>query len=193
FTPVPERIERLHGLAYNLWWAWHPEALALFADIDPPLWEEIYHNPVRFLREIRQRQLDDICANPDYLARYDRVLAAFDAYMEPARTWFTEHHPNDQHTIAYFSAEFGLHESLPIYSGGLGILSGDHIKEASDMGVPFVAVGFIYPQGYFRQVIDANGWQEAVYEKINFADVPALPAVTPAGREVVVEVDLPGR
>ena len=193
YTPVPDRIERLLELAYNLWWAWHPEAQALFQDIEPSLWDEVYHNPVRFLREVRQAELEAAGKKADYVARYDEVLAALDAYMAPAKTWFTEHHPTEQGTIAYFSAEFGLHESLPIYSGGLGILSGDHAKEASDMALPLVCVGFIYPQGYFRQMIDANGWQEAVNEKINFADVPATPALTPDGREVVVEVDLPGR
>lgn len=193
YTPLPERLERLHELAYNLWWAWHPEARALYRDIDPPLWLEIYHNPVKFLREVRQRDLEAVSKDPAYLARYDAVMAAFDAYMAPTRTWWTDHHPTEQGTIAYFSAEFGLHESLPIYSGGLGVLSGDHTKEASDMGLPLVCVGFIYPQGYFRQMIDANGWQEAVYEKLNFADVPARPALTSEGREVVIEVDLPGR
>jgi starch phosphorylase len=193
FTPIPTRLSRLLELAYNLWWAWHPEAQDLFKDLDPTLWENIYHNPVKFLREVRQDRLEASAADAEYVARFDAVLAEFDAYMHPAATWFSTEHAADEKTIAYFSAEFGLHESLPIYSGGLGILSGDHCKEASDMGLPFVCVGFIYPQGYFRQMLDANGWQEAYYEKMNFADVPALPAMTPEGQEVVVSVDLPGR
>jgi len=193
FTPIPVRLTRLVELAYNLWWTWHPEAQSLFSDIEPALWESVYHNPVKFLREIRQRRLEELALDPAYTARFDAVLADLDAYLRPAQTWFSNEYVGDQKTIAYFSAEFGLHESLPIYSGGLGILSGDHTKEASDSGLPFVAVGFIYPQGYFRQQLDANGWQEAYYEKLNFADIPAMPALTPEGQEVVVGVDLPGR
>jgi starch phosphorylase len=194
FTPGPERLSRLRELAYNLWWTWHPEAQDLFRRIDPQLWELTYHNPVDFLRDVRQRRWESAALDAEYLQRYDSVMQAFDAYMNAPSTWFTQHHPHAGDTrIAYFSAEFGLHESLPIYSGGLGILSGDHVKEASDMGLPFVAVGFIYPQGYFRQRLDPSGWQFAEYNKINFADVPAIPALDPDGREVVVEVELPGR
>ncbi|PDW04298.1 alpha-glucan family phosphorylase [Candidatus Viridilinea mediisalina] len=194
FTPIPERIARLRELAYNLWWTWHPEAQELYRQIDPDLWELDYHNPVDFLRDVRQRKLDAAAADPAYLKRFDAVMKAFDSYMGAKKTWFSKHHPNAKDVqIAYFSAEFGLHESLPIYSGGLGILSGDHVKEASDMALPFVAVGFIYPQGYFRQRLDHSGWQFAEYNKINFADVPAIPALDPDGHEVVVEVELPGR
>ncbi len=194
FTPIPERIARLRDLAYNLWWTWHPEAQDLYRHIDADLWEEDYHNPVDFLRDVRQRKLEAAAANPDYLAEYDRVMAAFDRYMAAEDTWYRRTFGNaNEVTIAYFSAEFGLHESLPIYSGGLGILAGDHVKEASDLGLPFVAVGFIYPQGYFRQRLDSSGWQEAIYSKLNFADIAATQALTADGREVVVEVDLPGR
>src|SRR4029079_1571155 len=179
---------------YNLWWTWNPEATALYASIDPALWDHVEHSAVRLLSEVKGETLERWAADSGFLNRYDAVFAAFDAYMQPEDTWFSRTHPHAANkTIAYFSAEFGLHESLPIYSGGLGILSGDHCKEASDMGLPFVCVGFIYPQGYFRQMLDANGWQEAYYEKMNFADVPALPAMTPEGQEVVVSVDLPGR
>lgn len=194
FTPIPKRITRLRDLAYNLWWAWHPEAQDLYAQIDPDLWELVYHNPVKFLREVRQRRLNQAAGNPTYLRQFDGVLADFDAYMGTPETWFTRYYPQAQNkTIAYFSAEFGLHEALPIYSGGLGILAGDHLKEASDMGLPLVAVGFIYPQGYFRQRIDRDGQQLAEYQKLHFVDVPAIPARTPAGDEVVVEVELAGR
>ena len=194
FTPIPERIARLRELAYNLWWTWHPEAQELYRQIDHDLWELDYHNPVDVLRDVRQRKLEAAATNPAYLKSYDAVLKDFDAYMGAPQTWYRRHYPEAQGVqIAYFSAEFGLHESLPIYSGGLGILSGDHVKEASDMGLPFVAVGFIYPQGYFRQRLDQSGWQLAEYNKMNFADVPAIPALDPEGREVVVEVELPGR
>ena len=193
FTPIPVRINRLRDIAYNYWWAWNPNATDLFNRIDSQLWESIYHNPVQFLRNVRQRNLIAVANNPSWLADYDAVVVAFDAYMNRKDTWFKRTYPTEKSTIAYFSAEFGLHESLPIYSGGLGILAGDHIKEASDLDLPLVAVGFIYPQGYFRQRLDASGWQEALYSKMSFADIPARPAVTPDGNEVVVEVELPGR
>jgi starch phosphorylase len=194
FTPTPERIARLRDLAYNLWWSWHPEAQDLYCQIDPELWELVYHSPIRFLREVRQRRLKEAAENAAYVEQYDAVMASFDAYMNASDTWFTRNYPDKQNEkIAYFSAEFGLHESLPIYSGGLGILSGDHVKESSDMALPFVAVGFIYPQGYFRQRLDHSGWQFADYHKLNFADAPATPAMTPDNEEVVVEVELPGR
>jgi starch phosphorylase len=193
YRPIPERIGRLNELAYNLWWSWHPEAQRLFSDIDRGLWELVYHNPVKSLTEVRQSRMETVAGDASYLERYDAVMAAFDAYMAPAATWFTTQHPDQKGTIAYFSAEFGLHESLPIYSGGLGILAGDHVKGASDLGIPQVFVGYLYPQGYFRQKIDSNGWQEAVYNKLDFDDEPVMPAVTPAGKEVIVEVQLPGR
>lgn len=193
YTPIPPRIVRLRELAYNLWWAWHPEAQELYAQIDPDLWELVYHNPVRFLREVRQRRLDHAANNPSYLSLYDAVFASFDDYMNPAETQATKQGINTSKPIAYFSAEFGLHESLPIYSGGLGILAGDLVKEASDMGLPLIAVGFIYPQGYFLQRIDSDGTQYAEYPKLHFVDVPVLPARTPDGNEVVVEVEIAGR
>ncbi|GIV98069.1 MAG: alpha-1,4 glucan phosphorylase [Herpetosiphonaceae bacterium] len=193
-APFPARISRLQELAYNIWWSWHPEAQELYQSIDPSLWERTNHNPVRFLREVYLGQLEAAASNPTYLARYDRVMIAFDRYMNATDTWFRRNHPDkaDQ-VIAYFSAEFGLHEALPIYSGGLGILSGDHCKEASDLGLPFVGVGFLYPQGYFRQYITPEGVQEAVYDRLNFPDLPAVPGVGPDGREVLVGVELPGR
>ena len=194
FTPIPERISRLRELAFNIWWSWHPEAQDLYRQIDPELWEQDYHNPVDFLRDVRQRRLEDAAENQAYLKQYDQVLASFDQYVGEKNTWYARTFPDAGHqTIAYFSAEFGLHESLPIYSGGLGVLAGDHAKEASDIGLPFVAVGFLYPQGYFRQRLDHSGWQEAAYVKLDFANVAASPALTPEGREVVVEVELPGR
>ncbi len=194
FTPISQPIGRLLELAYNLWWAWHPQGADLFRAIDASLWEEVYHNPVRFLREVRQATLDEVARGPEFLRQYHSVMADFDTYMAGVNTWFSRAYPDGGNgPIAYFSAEFGLHEVLPIYSGGLGVLSGDHCKEASDLGLPFVGIGFLYPQGYFRQQITAEGTQEAIYEKLNFAEVPALPAFDRDGREIVVEVQLPGR
>ncbi len=194
FAPLPNRINRLYELAYNLWWSWHPEAQALYQAIDPTLWERTGHNPVRFLREVTLAGLEAKSTDAMFLAQYDRVLIEFDLYLRDDQTWFDRTHPERKHqTIAYFSAEFGIHESLPIYSGGLGILSGDHCKEASDLGLPFVGVGFLYPQGYFRQFINSEGTQEALYERLNFAELPAVAARTANGAEVRISVDLPGR
>ena len=194
FPHLPEPIRRLEDLAYNLWWAWHPEAQELFARLDPDLWESSNHNPVKLLQQVRQERLEAAARDPEYLAHYAAVLAAFDAYMNEEDTWFARTYPEHRdHIIAYFSAEFGLHEVLPIYSGGLGILSGDHCKEASDLGVPLVGVGFLYPQGYFTQRVAEDGTQEAIYERINFAEMPAKPARDPDGNEIHIYVDLPGR
>ncbi len=194
-APDP-KIVRLTELAYNMWWSWNPDAQALYEDIDPDLWKQTNHNPVKFLRLVSQGRLDIAAADPAYLARYEGVLRSFDAYMNPApdSTWYARHYPNrGGRTIAYFCAEFGLHESLPIYSGGMGILAGDHVKTASDLGLPFVAVGFLYPQGYFQQRIDADGRQQAIYEKLDFAEVPAVPARNEKGEQILIHVDLPGR
>ena len=194
FPVVPARLERLSELAHNMWWSWTPEAQALFRDLNPELWERITHNPVKFLVEIDQARLDEAQADPSYLQKYDRVMAAFDAYMNPTETWYSRTFP--QHAgdvIAYFSAEFGLHEALPIYSGGLGILSGDHCKSASDLGLPFVGVGLLYNQGYFKQLINAEGWQEASYKKLNFAELPLKPTQDASGQDLVISVELPGR
>ena len=194
--PAPAaKIARLTELAYNLWWSWHPVAQELFQSVDPQLWKQVNHNPVKFLRLVSHRKLDAAAADPAYTARYEAVMAAFDAYMRPAAaTWYARTHADKgDHLIAYFSAEFGLHESLPIYSGGLGILSGDHCKTASDLDLPFVGVGFLYPQGYFTQLIDADCRQQAQYEKLDFADMPATPALGPDGKQIIISVDLPGR
>ena len=196
FPIMPARINRLYELAYNVWWSWHPEARALYSVLDLQRWEEAGHNPVRFLSEVEPKHLEAAAKQEEYLHNYDSVLHNFDAYMHPQKqeTWFSRTYPHlTEQVIAYFSAEFGLHEALPIYSGGLGILSGDHCKEASDLGLPFVGVGFLYPQGYFRQGITREGIQEASYDKLHFSEAPAIPATDTAGNEVMITVDLPGR
>lgn len=196
FPIMPARISRLYELAYNLWWSWHPEARMLYKDLDPALWERAGHSPVRFLSEVEPAVLERAAEDTRFLERYDGILATFDKYMhpQPEETWFSRTYPElTERPIAYFSAEFGLHEALPIYSGGLGILSGDHCKEASDLNLPFVGVGFLYPQGYFRQGITRDGVQEAFYDKLHFSEAPAIPATGPDGNEVMISVDLPGR
>src|SRR2546422_3748874 len=188
---LPARIGRLTELAYNLWWSWHPEARALFAAIDPTVWAMTAHNPVKLLREVVPTRLLMLSQDPAFLRRYDAVMIAFDADLAARDTWFARSAPDLAKTaIAYLSAEFGIHNSLPIYSGGLGILAGDHCKEASDLGVPIVGGGFMYPQGYFRQRITAGGWQQAEYVPFNRLDFPIPQAMTPSGSPCQVKVEM---
>lgn len=191
---LPKPIARLGDLAYNLWWSWHPEALKLYRFIDPVLWERVTHNPVKFLQQIPRKNLNAAAQDTDYLDRYKIVIAAFDEYINADTTWARIQYPDliDQ-PIAYFSTEFGLHEALPMYAGGLGVLSGDHCKEASDLGLPLVAVGFLYRQGYFRQRITEDGWQEAINENLNLAESAILPVMDADNRPVTVQVEMPDR
>jgi starch phosphorylase len=191
---LPRRLKRLADLAYNVWWTWNPSALRLFLLLDPPLWDKVNHNPIKLLKKIERKHINAVLADLNYLDAYDRTIAQFDAYLNDKNTWFNRTYPElRENTVAYFSMEFGLHESLPIYAGGLGVLSGDHSKEASDIGLPFVGIGFIYQQGYFRQHITEDGWQEAYWDNLETADLPVKPAKTPGGEDVIVSVELPGR
>jgi len=191
---LPRRIERLGELAYNLWWTWQPEAARLFGKLDYDLWERIGHNPIRLLREIGPARLNQAAKDAEYLALYDRIFADFDSYLGQADTWTRQTHPEfDSNPIAYFSMEFGLHETLPIYSGGLGVLAGDHLKEASDLGLPLTGVGFMYAQGYFSQRISEDGWQEALNNQLDFNNLPALPVMDEGGERITVEVEFPDR
>jgi starch phosphorylase len=189
---VPDRIRRLTDLADNLWWSWHPPARNLFKVLSYPLWKSTRHNPVRMLQLVNRQRLEALAHDPAFLDQYDRVVAAFDAEVGDGHLWFPRKHPDLHQPVAYFSAEFGLHGSLPIYSGGLGVLSGDHCKEVSDLGLPFVGVGFIYPQGYFRQRIPPDGWQEAIYDTLNFDEVPIHPVYNDTGHRLTVQVVLRG-
>ena len=191
---LPKRLLRLSELAYNLWWTWHPQAGRVFSKIDSDLWERIGHNPILFLREVGRPRLSQAAKNKEYIALYDEVFADFDAYMDSTETWTSQNHPElNGRPIAYFSMEFGLHETLPIYSGGLGVLAGDHLKEASDLGLPLVAVGFMYAQGYFSQRISEDGWQEAVNNTLDFKNLPAVQVFDEEGNRVCVDVEFPDR
>ncbi|MGH2537444.1 MAG: alpha-glucan family phosphorylase [Candidatus Promineifilaceae bacterium] len=188
---MPEKIGRLPELAYNLWWSWSPDARALFRRLDAVLWQKGHHNPVLLLQQITAEQLKAAARDALFCRHYDKVLMDFDREMRNGHTWFRTSHPQlKDEVVAYFSAEFGLHNSLPIYSGGLGILSGDHAKEASDIGLALVGVGFMYPQGYFRQRLPSHGWQEAVYEQLNLGQAPVQPALDAKGAEVKVAVQM---
>jgi starch phosphorylase len=191
---LPKRIDRLGELAYNLWWTWQPEAARLFSRLNNDLWERLGHNPIRLLREVDRQRLSEASKNPEYRNLYDRVFAAFDTYMDQKDTWTSRTHPElNGRPIAYFSMEFGLHETLPIYSGGLGVLAGDHLKEASDLGLPLTGIGFMYAQGYFSQRISEDGWQEALNNMLDFNNLPALPVLDEAGERLCVDVEFPDR
>ena len=190
---LPERIARLHELSRNLWWCWTPRAVALFASLGGQQWDELNHNPVALLSQINQAELEKAAVNPEFLQNYDQVIGEFDAYMHPDTTRFQTTFPQHKNKIiAYFSAEFGMHESLPIYSGGLGILSGDHMKTASDMGIPIVGIGLMYNQGYFIQRLNGDGWQEAIYNTVCADNLPLEKAVDAQGNEVIVRIEMPG-
>ena len=191
---VPKRIRRLGELVYNLWWVWNKDSQRLFTWIDKDLWERTYHNPVLFLRHVERARLNAVTHDRYYLDFYDQTFKAFDRYMGSKDTWFMRNHSDKKNCpIAYFSTEFGLHETLPIYAGGLGVLSGDHIKEASDLGLPMVAVGFLYTRGYFSQHITEDGWQEARNVRLEFNNLPVMPIVDQDGELLTISVDLPGR
>jgi len=191
---LPRRINRLGELAYNLWWTWNPDAQRLYLRIDKELWENTNHNPILFLRQVERARLNSVANNRYYLEFYDRMFRAYDEYMQTDQTWFSRAYPElKDRLIAYFSMEFGFHETLPIYAGGLGVLSGDHTKEASDLGLPFVATGFFYTEGYFTQRITEDGWQEAQYNLLKFQDLPVLPVLDEDNNPIMISVQLPGR
>ena len=190
-TSIPTRLSRLPELANDLWWTWNP-AREAFRRLDYTLWRQTSHNAVLLLHRIAPETLERAASDPAYLAVYDAAIAALDAARAGgARTWWSENVSTDSgQVVAYFSAEFALHQSLPIYAGGLGVLAGDHCKEASDLGVPLVGVGFMYPQGYFRQRVSPEGWQQEAYERINWTDAPIRPAQTIDGQPCIVLVPL---
>jgi starch phosphorylase len=191
---LPKKIERLKELAYNLWWVWNPEGQRLFSYIDRPLWESLNHNPIAFLHQVDSAKLDQAAKNEYYLDDYSQTMNNFDEYLKDGDNWFKRTHPEllDKQ-IAYFSFEFGLHESMPFYAGGLGILAGDHLKESSDLGMPVIGMGFIYHQGYFVQDITEDGWQETRHYHFNFTEMPIISLKDYRGRSLLVSVELPGR
>ena len=192
--PLPPRIARLAELALDLWWTWNPNARNVFRRLDYTLWRATAHNPVRMLQLLPRAQLEEATRDPVFLDLYDRAMTDLDPTRSATGSWWSERMPVlAGRAIAYFSAEFALHQSLPIYAGGLGVLAGDICKESSDLGLPLLGVGFMYPQGYFHQYVSAEGWQQESYQRLNWADVPIAPAVTPGGRPCVVTVPLGSR
>jgi starch phosphorylase len=193
-TPlIPERLRQLPQLAADLWWTWNPEAREVFRRLDYELWRQTAHNPVLLLQQVSQEMINLAAANARFLQIYDRAVVSLDAARGAKDTWWQKRYPDVEGPIAYFSAEFALHQSLPIYAGGLGVLAGDHCKEASDLGIPLIGVGFMYPQGYFHQTVSPEGWQQEVYERLNWAEAPIEPAITPEGQPCIIAVPLGNR
>ena len=191
---LPKRINRLSEIANNLWWSWNTDFLKIFKEIDIDLWERVDKNPVKFLKLVSQEKLEQASINQQVLKQYDKIVNDFDGYMNSKNTWFSKKYPNNKNDIiAYFSAEYGLDETIPIYSGGLGILSGDHLKSASDLGIPLVAVGLLYKNGYFHQKIDGYGNQQSIYKDIDLMNLPINPVKDEKGEEIKVLLKLPGK
>ena len=189
---LPKRIGKLYDISNNLWWSWNTEFLRLFKDLDIDLWEDCGKSPVKFLHLVSQEKLEEAVNDPQFLKEYDRIAKDFEDYLNAKHTWFSKNYPNNtDDVIAYFSAEYGLDETMAIYSGGLGILSGDHLKSASDMGVPIVGVGLLYKHGYFHQVINGNGEQEDVYIDVDINDLPIAPVKNVNGKDLVISIKLP--
>ncbi len=196
FTAVvnlPGNINRLRELAYNLWWSWNPDARELFTYLDPKLWEETGNNPVKMLETVQPERLKEASDNEGYKGLYRKIFEKFDQYMRD-RNGKTEFDPIKWSApVVYFSPEFGIHESLPIYSGGLGVLAGDLLKAASDLKVPMMGVGLLYKSGYFHQRIDKDGWQIADYPENDFSNMPVQIVRDDRGNDVQIALELPGR
>ena len=191
---LPKRIEKLGEISNNLWWSWNTEFLRLFQKIDMDLWEQCSKNPVKFLKQVSQERLEKASKDITFLKEYDKVAENFQDYMSSKNTWFSNKYPgNKKDLIAYFSAEYGLDQTIPIYSGGLGILSGDHLKSASDLGIPLVGVGLLYKNGYFNQKINGYGQQETEYNNIDLYDLPINPVKDDKGDDLTIYVKFPKR
>jgi len=189
FPDIPNRISGLGELAYNLWWSWHPTARMLFKLLNRIVWKESGHNPVKMLRELPREVLESAVNDQEYLQLYDVALTRFHNEIKTKICWFSENIADPECLpIAFFSAEYGLHHSLPFYAGGLGFLAGDYLKECSDLGVPLVAVGFMYPEGYLRQKIRADGWQENVDEVLDRDAAPITRVLNEKGEQLVIKV-----
>jgi len=184
--------ERLRALAENLWWSWHPDVIRIFTDLDPSgeLWREVDHNPIAFLNRVSPEQVEQRAAEVVLHSRINYAFRRLNEYLENERTWGTVNCGNLRNRpVAYFSAEFGLHESMPIYSGGLGVLAGDHLKSASDLGIPLIGIGLLYHQGYFSQRLTRDGWQGEEYVNLDITSLPLRPATDASGQPLYVHVD----
>ena len=186
---LPKNINRLQEIANNLWWSWNSEFLRLLKKMDNDLWETVDKNPIKFLKRVSQERIEMASRDDKFIKEYNRVVKNFDDYMTSKDTWFNKNYPNNKKDlIAYFSAEYGLDETIPIYSGGLGILSGDHLKSSSDLGIPLVGVGLLYKHGYFKQKIEGYGLQKSEYIDIDIDNLPINPVKNEKGEELILYV-----
>ena len=190
---IPARLARLEELANDLWYSWDRSTRSLFSRLHPSLWGAVGHNPKAFLKRVDESLLIKAAEDQIFLAHYNSIISAYDSYHSEGVLNGSEAGPGENDQVAYFCFEFGFHESFPIYSGGLGILAGDHCKAASDQRLPLVGVGLLYRQGYFFQTIDNKGNQEVAYTDSDFDDLPVTPVLREDGTEVRIEVELPGR
>lgn len=192
---LPKNINRLQEIANNLWWSWNTEFLRLFKRIDNDLWETVDKNPVKFLKRVSQERIEMASKDDKFLKEYSKVVKNFDDYMSSKDTWYSKKYPNSRNDlIAYFSAEYGLDQTIPIYSGGLGILSGDHLKSASDLGIPLIGIGLLYKNGYFNQKIEGyGGMQVSEYTDIDLENLPITPVKNEKGEELIIYVKFPKR
>ncbi len=191
---LPKSINRLDEIANNLWWSWNTEYLRLLKKMDKDLWENTNKNPVKFLKRISQEKLEKAATDPNFVKEYEKVLKNYDDYISSKDTWFNKKYPENRNDlIAYFSAEYGLDETIPIYSGGLGILSGDHLKSASDMGIPLIGIGLLYKYGYFSQRIESYGIQKSEYDEIDIDNLPIHAVKDDKDQDVLVEVKIEKR
>lgn len=190
---LPERIEKLRELAYNLYFSWSPDVVELFNRLDPELWESTRHNPVMLIGRVSQERLEAAARDDGYVATLDEVHRAFSQSIGTTKTWYGSSTSPPDMVVAYFAMEYGLSECLPLYSGGLGMLSGDHLKSASELGVPLCGVGLLYQQGYFRQYLNLEGYQQESYSENDFSTLPLCVVRDEKGDPLRVGVDLPGR
>ncbi len=187
---VEALYDKCMALAKNLWWSWHPEVTSIFRDIDPIRWRQLDHNPIALLREFNPERLAVRASEMVLHSRVNYAYRRLQEYLECKGTWAsTNAGVLGAMPVAYFSAEFGLHESLPIYSGGLGVLSGDHVKSASGLGVPLIGIGLYYSQGYFKQHLDDDGYQREEYIETKVENLPLEPAIGPDGSPITVAID----
>ncbi|HEY4573747.1 MAG TPA: alpha-glucan family phosphorylase [Thermoanaerobaculia bacterium] len=196
--PTDGTFQKLHELAQNLWWSWQPDIRAIFREIDPETWSLVYHNPVALLQRVSQEEIGRRVQDLEMQTRINQAHRRLQSYLHGGESWGMVHAgPILARPVAYFSAELGLHQSLPIYSGGLGVLAGDHLKSMSDLGAPVAGIGLLYHEGYVHQLIDENGWQQDLYEPIAAAELPVEPVLAPVpgndGAQARFSVELPGR
>src|SRR6267154_6611141 len=190
-TELTELTKGLNKLARNLWWTWDQEAQEIFAELSPRGWQNLYHNAVAILHEVSNDELRARLQDPDFAQRVREVLKSFETYLNEKETWGNLNaRPLATNPVAYFSAEFGFHETLPIAAGGLGILAGDHAKAASDLGLGFAGISLFYREGYFQQAIDGNNWQTEFYNPVDPQNVPVEQVLDGGGKPVVCSVEI---